>query len=115
VKRGDIWLVDLEPARGSETDEIRPAVVVTNDAANVAASRAGRGILAVVPVTSDITRIHPFQVALTAGESGLKKDSKVQCEQVRALDFSRFRHPIGAVSPKAMAAIDAALRRQLVL
>ncbi|GHH87211.1 endoribonuclease MazF9 [Streptomyces sulfonofaciens] len=115
MRRGDIWLVDLEPARGRETGTLSPAVLVTNDAANRAAARGGRGVLAVVPVTSNTARILPFQVLLDAGNCGLERDSKAQCEQIRALDFSRFRHLVGAVPPKALAEIDGALRRQLAL
>ncbi|GHJ37581.1 type II toxin-antitoxin system PemK/MazF family toxin [Streptomyces sp. TS71-3] len=115
MKRGDIWLVDFEPARGHEANKLRPAVLVTNEAANRAATRGRRGILTVVPVTSNTTRILPFQVLLQAGDGGLQRDSKVQCEQIRSMDVSRFRRPIGAVPPRIMAEIDAALRIQLAL
>ena len=43
MRRGDIVTVSLEPVLGSETGKIRPAVVVSNDAANATAARLGRG------------------------------------------------------------------------
>ena len=43
MRRGDIYWVDLDPAQGAEANKIRPAVVVSNDAANRAAGRGGRG------------------------------------------------------------------------
>lgn len=115
MRRGDIYLVDLEPAVGSEANKTRPAVLVTNDAANRMADRAGRGVLAVVPVTSNVTQVRTFQVFLAAAECGLNLDSKAQCEQIRALDLSRFGRRIGTVPPQALKEIDRALRQQLAL
>ncbi|MBT2482546.1 type II toxin-antitoxin system PemK/MazF family toxin [Streptomyces sp. ISL-94] len=115
MKRGDIYLVDLDPAVGSEANKLRPAVLVTNDAANRMADRARRGVLAVVPVTSNVTHVRTFQVLLHATETGLNLDSKAQCEQIRALDLSRFGRRIGAVPVQSMREIDRALRQQLGL
>ena len=51
VQRGEIRLVELAPVGGAEAARIRPAVIVSNDAANQAAVRLGRGVVTVVPVT----------------------------------------------------------------
>ncbi|MFH8343911.1 type II toxin-antitoxin system PemK/MazF family toxin [Streptomyces sp. NPDC018045] len=115
MRRGDIYLVDLEPVRGSEADKLRPAVLVSNDAANRSVQRAGRGVLTVVPVTSNVTRVLPFQVLLTAGDCGLPRDSKAQCEQVRSVSAERLGRRIGSVPARAMVGLDAALRRHLGL
>ncbi len=115
MKRGDIYLVDYEPARGSEANKARPSVIVSNDGANVAVERMGRGVITVVPLTSNTFRVYPFQVLLSAVECGLPKDSKVQCEQVRAMASERFLQRVGAVPRQRMAEIDAALRRHLAL
>ncbi|MFE1510530.1 type II toxin-antitoxin system PemK/MazF family toxin [Streptomyces sp. NPDC058726] len=115
MKRGDIYLVDYEPARGSEANKARPGVIVSNDGANAAVERAGRGVITLVPLTTNTSRVYPFQVLLTAGECGLLKDSKAQCEQVRALAPDRLLRPIGAVPRQRMAEIDVALRRHLAL
>ena len=74
MRRGEIRLVDLAPARGAEADKQRPAVIVSNDGANGTAQRLGRGVVTVVPVTFNLTRVHPFQVLLPAGETGLALD-----------------------------------------
>jgi mRNA interferase MazF len=115
MRRGDIYLVDLEPVRGSEANKARPAVLVSNEAANRSVDRARRGVLTVVPVTSNVSRVYPFQVLLPAAECGLSRDSKAQCEQVRAVAVERVMHRIGAVPVKVMAELDAALRRHLAL
>ena len=74
MQRGEIRLVDLEPAREGEANKLRLAVVVSNDGANATASRLGRGGVTVVPVTTNINKIYPFQVLLLATETGLRED-----------------------------------------
>ena len=64
MQRGEIRWVDLDPARNTEANKRRPAVIVSNDGANTAAARLGHGVVTVVPMTSNTTRVHPFQVAL---------------------------------------------------
>ncbi|MBR7552456.1 type II toxin-antitoxin system PemK/MazF family toxin, partial [Mycobacterium tuberculosis] len=64
MRRGDVVLVDLDPVRGNEVAKTRPAVVVSNDGANRRAVQLGRGVVTVVPVTSNTDRIFPFQVLL---------------------------------------------------
>ncbi|GAA3175621.1 MULTISPECIES: type II toxin-antitoxin system PemK/MazF family toxin [Streptomyces] len=115
MRRGDIYLVDMEPVRGSEANKTRPAVIVSNDGANRAVERHGRGVVTVVPLTSNTSRVLAFQVFLPAGESRLPKDSKAQCEQVRAVAPDRMRQRIGAVPRQRMTEIDVALRRHLAL
>jgi mRNA interferase MazF len=113
--RGEIRLVDLEPPRGSEADKRRPAVIVSNDAANTAAARLGRGVVTVVPLTSNIERVHPFQVLLPAGETGLARDSKAQAEQVRAVAVDRIGPAVGMLGGPLADALDRALRVHLAL
>jgi len=115
MRRGDVYLVDLDPARGSEASKARPAVIVSNDAANRSVERNGRGVITVVPVTSNTDRVYVFQVLLEAGRAGLAKDSKAQCEQVRAVAVERLVQRLGTVPPPTAAAIDTALRRHLAL
>ena len=115
MRRGEIWLADLDPARGSEAAKQRPVVVVSNDGANAAAGRMGRGVVTVVPITSSVERVFPFQVLLPASETGLDRDSKAQAEQVRSLDVTRLRVRIGAVPADAGAMLDDALRLHLDL
>jgi mRNA interferase MazF len=113
--RGEIWLVDLDPALTSEASKRRPAVVVSNDRANAVATRLGRGVVTVVPVTSNITKIRPFQVLLEARMVGLRVDSKAQAEQVRSVSVERLGRPIGRLPPSVMALLDDALRVHLAL
>jgi mRNA interferase MazF len=115
MRRAEIWLVDLDPARGAEANKRRPAVIVSNDAANRTATKLGRGVLAVVPVTSNVQRVYPFQVLLPSGTAGLSQDSKAQAEQVRSIAVERMGNRLGNVPAEIMASIDDALRLHLAL
>ena len=115
MRRGDIHSVDLEPIRGSESNKRRPAVIVSNDAANATARRLGRGVITVLPVTSNIERVYPFQVLLPAGETGLARDSKAQAEQIRSIAVERVGDQLGVVPHAIMRDIDEALRLHLDL
>ena len=108
-------LVNLDPTVGSEADKTRPAVIVGNDGANAAASRTGRGVVTVVPVTSNIERVYPFQVLLTAAECGLRHDSKAQAEQVRSVAASRIGRIVGRLPGPVLNKLDDALRLHLAL
>lgn len=113
--RGEVRIVDFDPARGAEANKRRPAVIVSNDAANAAVARLGYGALTVVPVTSNVKRVYPFQVLLPASSAGLTHDSKAQAEQVRAVDVARVGEHVGNLDRGQMAALDGALRLHLSL
>ena len=115
MRRGDIVTVNLDPALGSEARKIRPAVVVSNDVANATAARLGRGVITVVPVTSNIARIYPFQVLLQASQTGLARDSKAQGEQVRSVAVERIGTRMGRLPAAVMRELDDALRVHLSL
>jgi mRNA interferase MazF len=107
--------VNLEPVRGSEANKRRPAIIVSNDGANATAERLGRGVVSVVPVSSNTTRIYPFQVLLRSAETGLDRDSKAQAEQVRSVAVERIDTLLGTVPPASIASLDEALRLHLAL
>jgi mRNA interferase MazF len=115
MRRGEIRPIDLEPARGSEAKQRRPAILVSNEGANAMATQLGRGVLQIVPLTSSLAYVAPYQVVIPASESGLRRDSKAQAEQVRAVDLERIGPVIGVVPPALMNEVDEALRIQLAL
>ena len=113
--RGEIRLVDLDPARAGEANKRRPAVLVSNDGANTTAAKLGRGVVTVVPITTNTDRVYPFQVLIPAHESGLDRDSKGQAEQVRSVSVDRVTDHIGTVAPELMLEVDEALRLHLAI
>jgi mRNA interferase MazF len=115
MQRAEIRLVDLEPVKEAEADKRRPAVIVSNDGANATAARLGHGVITIVPVTSNIARVYPFQVLLRAAETGLQRDSKAQAEQIRTVSIQRVGPRLGVVPPAVMADLDETLRLHLAL
>lgn len=113
--RGEIRLVELEPVRGREAGKRRPAVIVSNDRANATAAQLGRGVVTVVPITSNTDRIFPFQALLPAAATGLQQDSKAQAEQVRSIAVERLGAVLGRADADVMAHLDEALRLHLRL
>ena len=115
MRRGEIRVVDLDPVRGAEANKRRPAVIVSNDGANATAERLGRGVVTVVPVTSNVQRVYPFQVLLPSASTGLRQDSKAQAEQVRSVSVQRVGGTMGVVPASIMTQLDDALRLHLAL
>lgn len=111
MKRGEIYYADLNPTVGSEINKRRPCLIVSNDANNRAAST-----LTVLPITSNTTRIFPFEIALTRKESGLPKDSKAQAQQIRTIAKQRISGPAaGRLDAEKMRAVDAAISLHLAI
>ena len=108
-------MVDLDPVRGSEASKRRPAVIVSNDGANTTAARLQRGVITVVPVTSNVARIYPFQVMLPAARCGLPRDSKAQAEQVRSIAVERVGRRVGQLPASLVSDLEDALRLHLGL
>ncbi len=115
MRRGEIRWVDLGPVRGAESNKRRPALIVSNDGANATANRLGRGVVTVVPLTSNTARVYPFQVLLPAERTGLPRDSKAQAEQIRSVAVERIGARIGALAAADLMALDDALRLHLGL
>ncbi|MBW4522199.1 MAG: type II toxin-antitoxin system PemK/MazF family toxin [Scytolyngbya sp. HA4215-MV1] len=111
MKRGEIYYADLNPTVGSETAKRRPVLLVSNDANNRAAST-----VTVLPITSNVSRIYPFEVLIQPQDSGLPKPSKIQAQQIRTISTQRLDTTVaGRLSKEIMALVDAALKLHLAL
>ncbi len=108
-------MVDLDPVSRLRGDKRRPAVIVSNDGANTTAARLQRGVITVVPVTSNVAHIYPFQVMLPAAQCGLPRDSKAQAEQVRSLAVERVGRRVGHLPAPLVSDLEDALRLHLGL
>ncbi len=115
MRRGDVVWVDFDPARGSKANKRRPAVLVSNDGANRTATSLDRGVVTVVPVTSQTGTVYPFQVLLPAKSCGLPRASKAQAEQIRSVATQRVGRVAGRLPPDLVAELDDALRLHLGL
>ena len=111
MKRGEIFFAVLDPTRGSEVQKTRPVIIVSNDAANRATA-----LVTVVPLTSNVANVHPFEVKLGARETGLSKDSKAMAQQVRTIDKARLGSVRRGLVPLVkMRQVDDALRLHMAL
>ena len=115
MRRGDIHVVDFDPAIGSEANKRRPAVIVSSDASNGHVARLGRGLITVVPLTSNVGRIYRFQVSLPASRTGLSRDSKAQAEQIRSVAIERVGPRIGLLPYSLLERVEEAIRIHLDL
>jgi mRNA interferase MazF len=102
VKRGEIWLADLNPIQGSEQAGVRPVLIFQNDTI----SRFTTTVLA-IPFTTNLRRASlPSCVRLSKNEGGLTNDSVALCHQLRALDQMRLRRKLGTVSQDTLSTIE---------
>lgn len=106
MRRGEVWWVEFDPSVGSEIRKTRPAVIVSNDAANRHLAR-----VVVVPVTSNTGRQYPGEALVTvAGQS-----SKAMADQIMAADKTRLKGQLGTLSKVDMLAIEDAIKVHLAL
>ncbi len=111
MKRGEIYYANLSPAVGSEIAKRRPVLIISNDINNRAATT-----VTILPITSNVSRVYPFEVLLQPSESGLPKLSKVQAQQVRTISKQRISGDVvGSLRGGLMQLVDAALKLHLAL
>jgi mRNA interferase MazF len=102
IKRGEIWLANLNPTRGSEQAGTRPVMIFQNDLIN----KYTTTVLA-IPFTTNLRRAAlPSCVLVLKGEGGLTSDSVALCHQLRALDKTRLHKKLGEVSAETLTAIE---------
>jgi len=106
--RGDVWLAHLDPTLGREQAGRRPVLVVSANAYN----RGTSELIIALPVTSTLRSI-PIHVRVRPPEGGLRVESTVLCDQIRALASRRFVHRLGRVTAGTMDAIEERLRELL--
>ena len=109
VRRGDIFIADLDPVSGSEQGGVRPVLIVQNNRGN----RFSPTVICAA-MTSRLGKADlPTHVWVSAKDSGLKNDSLVLCEQIRTLDKRRLGAHAGQIDDLVLRRVDAALRAAL--
>jgi len=106
MNRGDVWWVTFDPSIGGEIRKKRPAIIVSNNAANKYLNR-----VQVVPVTSNTDRLFPSEAYVTvAGKKG-----KAMADQLATVSKQRLSKRIGSVSDDEMNMVVEAIKTQLDL
>ena len=105
--RGEVWLVDFSPGRGSEQAGLRPALIVQNDAGNQYAATT------IVATLTSTIKVYPVTVPLGKGEAGLAVRSMVNLAQILTIDKSRLRRRVGMLARDRLDEVDEAIRVSL--
>ena len=106
-KRGEIWIVNWNPSRGSEQAGIRPALIIQNDIGNENANTT------IVAAISSSVKLFPMNVKIETHESGLHKPSIVKTSQILTVSKLRLQKKIGKLSNEKMNQINQAIKLSL--
>jgi mRNA interferase MazF len=106
MKRGEVWWVNFDPAVGGEIKKQRPAVIISNDAANKHLNR-----VQVVPLTSNVGRVYPSEAVVTVGSG----QSKAMADQLTTVSKLRLANREGQLTNGDMRKVERAVRVQLGL
>ena len=108
-KRGEIWLVNWNPARGSEQAGRRPALVIQNDIGNEKAPTT------IVAAISSSVRIYPMNVQVNPPEGGLDHPSIIKTSQILTISKQRLEKRLGRLSKDRLNDVDRAIKLSLAL
>ncbi len=108
-KRGEVWLVNWNPARGIEQAGKRPALIIQN---NIGNEKAPTTIVAAI---SSTVKLYPMNVEIRPPEGGVKSASIVKTSQILTLSKERLEKCLGSLSNKKMAEVDKAIKLSLSL
>lgn len=106
ILRGDVYWVNFEPALGGEIRKKRPAVIVSNDAANKVAKR-----VQVVPLSSNVRRVGSWEARVSLGG----RSQKAMADQIRTISKVRLLDKAGSIRAAEMVALEQAIKVQLAL
>jgi mRNA interferase MazF len=102
LKRGEVWLANLNPTQGSEQAGIRPVIIFQNDII----SQFSTTTIA-IPLTTNQRRASlPICMLIEQGDGGLSEDSVALCFQIRVLDKTRLIRRLGQLSAETIAQLE---------
>lgn len=106
-KRGEVWMVNFNPGRGSEQQSIRPCLIIQNDIGNQFASTT------IVAAITTALKKYPVTILIEEGRAGLKKNSMVNLSQILTIDKERLIKRLGKLEENKIQEVDEALKLSL--
>lgn len=102
LKRGEVWLANLNPTQGSEQAGIRPVIIFQNDIVSQFSTTT-----ITIPLTTNLRRAAlPICLLIQQGEAGLVQDSVALCFQMRVLDKARLIRKLGQLNSETLAQLE---------
>ena len=108
-RRGEVWVVNFHPGRGSEQQGIRPALIIQNDVGNQYAATT------IVAVITSTIKLYPVTVPLKKGEAGLQEPSMINLAQILTVDKSRLQRRLGTLRADTVKRVNDAIQVSLDL
>jgi len=103
-RRGEVWWISFDPSLGGEIQKTRPAIIISNDAANTALNR-----VIVVPITSQAAKVYPGEALVTLNG----EQRKAMADQIMTASKQRLKSKVGNLSRADVAAVESAVLLQL--
>lgn len=103
-RRGEVWWVSFDPSIGGEIQKTRPAIVISNDAANAALNR-----VIVIPITSQVARVYPGEALVTLNG----EQRKAMADQIMTASKLRLKNKLGTLSRSDVTAVENAVLLQM--
>lgn len=111
IRRGDIFLANLEPIKGSEQGGIRPVLIIQNDISNKYSP-----VTIIAAITSKIfEKEFPTNIFIKKEKSGLDKDSTILLNQIRTIDNSRLMKKVGSLDNLTLEKVNSAIKISLAI
>jgi mRNA interferase MazF len=102
VERGEIWLANLDPTKGSEQAGTRPIIIFQENTISKFTST-----IITIPLTTNLRRAAlPSCLLISNGQGGLNQDSVALCHQIRVLDKTRLIKRLGQLDTEAIAELE---------
>src|SRR5207244_11401469 len=103
-RRGEVWWVSFDPSTGGEIQKTRPAIVISNDAANNALNR-----VIVIPITSQVAKVYPGEALIILNG----EQRKAMADQIMTGSKQRLKNKLGNLSRADVTAVESAVLLQL--